>query len=101
MVGGGVMDGSPGVPDDVASEAALQEVTDDGCFVCERTESFEYALYWDTIDEMRADAGNWQRWRLPADSALAEMRQLMARIAEEARVRVRNRMVIARYRRVP
>ena len=98
---GVVVDGSLRVPDDVASEAALQKVIDDGCFVCERTMSFECALYWDTIEEMRADAKNWQRWRLPADSALAEVHQLMARTTGEARVRVRRPMVIARYRRAP
>lgn len=99
VMAGGVMDGSRGVPDDVASEAALQAVTDDGCFVCERTEFFECALYWDTIDEMTVDVAKWWRWRLSADSALAEMRQFMARMAEGARVRVRRHMVIARYRR--
>ena len=98
---GVVVDGSPGVHDDVASEAALRQVTDDGCFVCEHTESFECALYWDTIEEMKADVGNWRRWRLPTDSALVAVRQLVARTIEGAKVRVRHSMVIARYRRVP
>lgn len=98
---GGVIDGSPGMSDDVAAEAALRQVIDNGCFVCERTESFEGALYWDTLDEMWADAGNWRRWRLPADSALVGVRQLLARTTEGARVRARHRMIIARYQRVP
>jgi hypothetical protein len=101
VLSSGVIDGSPGVPDDVASEAALRQVISDGYFVCEHMESFECALYWDTIEEMWADAGNWRRWKLPAESTLVEVRQLMARTTGEARVRVRHRMVITRYRRVP
>ena len=103
MVVGGAMDGSPGIPDDIASEAALRQMIGDGCFACEREESFECALYWNAIEEMTTDVSreNWRRYKLPAESAWAEARQFLARTTERARVRVRFSMVIVRYRRVP
>lgn len=104
VVGGQVFlagraDVSSAMPDDVASDKSLDEVVGEGWFVREREELFDYALFWDTFDEMMAYAEwEWIRVFLP-EAMLTEARRLLASSGEGARLRVRRRMVISRYRK--
>jgi hypothetical protein len=95
----GRADVSSALPDDVVSDKSLDEVVDEGWFVRECEELFDYAIYWDTLDEMIAYAEwDWIRVFLP-EAMLTEARRLLESSGEGARLRVRRRIVISRYRK--
>lgn len=97
----GRADVSPAIPDDLASNEALAEIVGQGRFVREREALFDYAIYWDTLEEMLAYAeSSWIRVSLP-EAIVAEARRLLAASAGNARLRVRRRMVISRYKKQP
>lgn len=95
----GRADVSSAMPDDVASDESLDEVVGEGRFIREHEELFDYAIYWDTLDEMLAYAEwSWIRVSLP-EAMLTETRRLLASSGEGTRLRVRRRMVISQYRK--
>ena len=85
--------------DDLAADRAIAQMVDDGRFSRARQAFFDYAIYWDTPDEMAAYAkARWTKSRLP-EAVLARTRQFMDHSKADARVRIRRRVMIARYQK--
>jgi hypothetical protein len=95
----GRVDEAGGLGDDHAANEAVRTVVRDGWFVCERQKRFEYAWYWDTLDELQTHIA--ERWsnsvKMPA-AVGAEATRLLATAGTGARVRLRLTLTIARYR---
>ena len=95
----GRVDESGGLGDDHAANEAVQTVVRDGWFVRERQKRFEYAWYWDTLDELQTHIA--ERWsnsvKMPA-AVGAEAARLLAAAGTGARVRLRLTLTIACYR---
>ena len=49
----GRVDESAGLPDDHAANESLRRMVREGWFIRERQARFDYAWYWDTLDELR------------------------------------------------
>lgn len=97
----GLIDASLDAPDFTAATESLAWAVREGWFVSERDESFDYALYWDTLDQMETYIKElWTRVCVP-EAVLAEARRLIANSDEKARVRVRRHIIISRYRKYP
>src|SRR5262245_51870770 len=64
----GRVDESTGLPDDHATNQSLQTVVREGWFVSEDQARFDYAWYWDTLDQLRTHiAEKWSTsMQLPA-----------------------------------
>jgi hypothetical protein len=96
----GRVDDSQERPDDQAANAAIAHAVRAGWFRAERTTTFEYAWYWDTLAELEAYIA--ERWatvlRLPPPTQTAA-RQRLARVGGGARLRLRRGMILGRYRR--
>jgi hypothetical protein len=96
----GRVDDSAGLPDEHAANEALRTVVHDGWFVREHQARFDYAWYWDTLDELRAHiAEKWSDWMHIPDAVGAEAARLLAASSTSARVRLRLTVVMARYRK--
>lgn len=97
----GPLDDSQEQPDDHAANGAIAAALHAGWFVEERTTTFPFAWYWDTLAELEAYIA--ERWstvvRLPEDTRRA-VEQLLAEAGPDARLRFRRRMRLGRYRRV-
>ena len=99
VLSAGLLDESSDKLDDIAADEALAHLVDEGSFIQQHVAFFDYALYWDTPDEMKAYAeARWKKSYLP-DDVLTKVRQLMASSAI-AKVRIRRRMMIARYQKL-
>ena len=95
----GLVDESDDKQDDLAADNAIAFVVDEGWFSQIRKTSFDYATYWDTPDEMKAYAeARWTKSYLP-EAVLARTRQLIATSTPPVRLRIRRKMMIARYRK--
>jgi hypothetical protein len=96
----GRVDESAGLPDDHAANEAVRTVVREGWFVRERQAQFDYAWYWDTLDELQIHiAKKWSNSvRLPATVA-DEAARLLAAGGTGARVRLQLTLTIARYRK--
>jgi hypothetical protein len=96
----GRVDESGGLPDDHAANESLRTVVREGWFVRERQTRFDYAWYWDTLDELQTHiAEKWSNSvKMPA-GVRAEAARLMAAAGTGGRVRLRLTMTIARYRK--
>jgi hypothetical protein len=99
MPAGYLDDTDEGHADDRAADAAMAAVEQEGLFTRERDSAFDFLWYWDTADEMSAHvAEKWTDTHL-SEEVLAEVRRLMARAGEGARVRVGSLMTLSRWRR--
>ena len=96
----GRVDESGGLPDDHAANESLRTMVREGWFIRERQAHFDYAWYWDTLDELQAHiAEKWSNSvQLPAAVA-AEAARLIADGGTAARVRLQLTLTIARYRK--
>jgi hypothetical protein len=96
----GRVDEAGGLPDDHAANEAVRTVVRDGWFIRERQKRFEYAWYWDTLDELQTHIA--ERWsnsvKMPA-AVGADAARLLATAGTGARVRLRLTLTIARYRK--
>ncbi len=99
----GQLDGSPGVPDDLACDEALARVVAEGAFRYDGVRRFEFGIYFDTVEQMQdhVEQRRVRRCRLPAAAALAEVRRLLAGGGESVRLRLCEHVILARYRRLP
>ena len=97
----GQLDGSPGVPDDLACDEALARVVDEGAFRYDGVRRFEFGLYFDTVEELRGhvEQQRARRCRLPAAAALAEVGRRLAGSAGSVRLRLREHVILARCRK--
>jgi hypothetical protein len=98
----GRVDESGGLSDDHAANESLRTTVREGWFVRERQARFDYAWYWDTLDELQTHiAEKWSNsTQLPATVG-AEAARLLAAAGTGARVRLQLTLTIARYRKSP
>jgi hypothetical protein len=94
----GLVDMSPEIDKDIASDAAIQTVINDGLYIKEFEESFDFAYYWNTIREFTADLD--ERWKdeiiLPKE-VLKQGRVLYKKHPDGARVRIRIRLTLLKF----
>jgi hypothetical protein len=96
----GVIDESAYLPDDVAADNALAQIMHEGLFAQNHKAQFDYDMYWDSPDEMKEYARErWPQSRLP-EVVLVRSQRLMAAGSAYARVRIRRKVMIARYQKV-
>ena len=97
----GPIDSSAGVPDDEASDRAIQEVVKNGAYSKSEAGSFKFAYYWDTLEHMKDYIE--ERW---SDSTHLPKRTLdeAARLVSESmgtiQIRIRSDMKIVRYKKL-
>jgi hypothetical protein len=94
----GLVDMNPDIDKDIAAEAATQAVVRDGFYKELKRETFDFAYYWNTVREFKADLD--ERWKdeviLPAD-VLKRARAMYKKHGDTARVRIRIRMLLAKF----
>lgn len=97
----GFIDGAPGKPHDDACDVSLARVQGEGWFESEHQRVFDLPVYFDTIDDMQRYLQENFRVRHAAleDNVLEHARRTLARGTKGARVRLRHRLLLARYRR--
>jgi len=94
----GSLDGAPGVPDDIAAEAALAEAMNNGWLVREADASFPCAIDWEAVDEMPTELS---RWKLPPAAELQAAGRTLRSLGRGARIRIRHDTIMTRYRKPP
>jgi hypothetical protein len=96
----GRVDEAAGLPDDHAANESLQTIVREGWFIHERKAHFDYAWYWDTLDELQTHiAEKWSNSMQLPTTVETEAARLLTDGGTEARVRLRLTLTIARYRK--
>ena len=95
-----VIDGSPGIPDDKASDQAVAQLVGEGVLIEDSRQEFLFHRYWDSVDDMHDYLlSNWgNRNVLPTVEELEPAREVHAAEGEGANVRVSRRMILHGYR---
>ncbi len=85
--------------DDVAANAAMAALDSSGDFRREQHETFPLFYYWDTPKEMQEYiAEQWSDVASIEEAVWERLRSIWARASADARVRLRVKMSITRYR---
>ena len=88
------------VSDDEAADATMQESLQRGWLIRERQETFSFFYYWDTPNEMRQYIDDeWNDVIKIEDGLWNALRSSWTVANADARVRLRMKMSIARYRK--
>jgi hypothetical protein len=96
----GALDDSLSLVDDLAANRAVEQVIADGWFRRDRSGSFTYDWYWDTLDELREHVEErWHPIALP-DSVYAQAQRLASHV-DHAVFRVRVNIIVGRYVKSP
>lgn len=93
----GMIDGSARFPLALAATDAMQHMVDHNWFMLEQNDAFELFTYWPTSDAIR-DYFAEREAVLPPET-LAKAVELLATHGDSARLRTRQYMLIARYRK--
>jgi hypothetical protein len=97
----GLVDMSPEIDLDIASDTAIQVVIYDGLLKKRKQEYFDFAYYWSSVREFKADLD--KRWRdeiiLPGE-VLKQARVIFKKHQDSGRVRIRLRMTLAKFTKV-
>jgi hypothetical protein len=95
----GLVDESGDMADDLAADNAMAQVINEGQFTQTRQAFFDFAMYWNTPDEMQSYAQErWQKSYIP-DVVLAKVQDFLARSSISAKVSIRRKMMITRYQK--
>ena len=90
-----------GQADDQAAFRAIGEAEAKGWYVKERQENFDLFYYWDMPSEMKEYIDTeWGDYEKMEDDVYRAAQSLWSLANADARVRVRRRMLIARWRKV-
>ena len=97
----GEIDASGMAADDAAADRAMQEAVDAGWFVTDRRTEFDFAFYWDSIQEMASFLDESKRMSvLPSYADLEKgYRDLGGEELGPVRLRCRRRTMLAVYRK--
>ncbi len=99
QVAGRLADMPIGLADDAAAFAAMREVESRGWFVNEHSEEFAFFYYWDTPSEMKEWVDDeWEDFEKIEKDVYRKTQSLWASANADARVRVRVKMLITRWR---
>lgn len=95
----GLVDESADRQDYLAADSAMSQVVEAGRFSQVRKTLFDYAIYWDTLGEMMAYAKErWTKSYVP-EAVLAKTQQFIATNRSPVRLRIRRKLMIARYQK--
>lgn len=95
------VDGSPGLPDDVASDEAVQRVVEAGVFVAEgERRTFPFHFYWDSVNEMETYVhAEWKNRRYPpSPEEFARIREAFDSAGAGAQIRATIELSLSTYR---
>lgn len=94
-----VMDGSKGLPDDVASDEAVALLVDEGVLSKISCEEFNFYHYWDSVDEMvEFISSNWgDRTVIPPSEEFDVVRRAYASSASGTLVRITRPIRLCAY----
>lgn len=97
----GTIDGTLRTPHDNASNRAMAAAVRKGQFKKEGEAYFEFAYYWDSLDELKAYVDNcWSDTAVLPESAIAQVHRLVMANPTQPKIRIRRQMMIARYHRL-
>jgi hypothetical protein len=100
QIAGRMNDMPIGIADDAAAFAAMKDVESRGWFVREQEEEFAFFYYWDTPSEMKEWIDEeWDEFTKMEDEVYRKARSLWASANADARVRVRVKMLITRWKK--
>ena len=100
-VAGRLTDVPIGQADDAAAFRAMREVESLGWFVREREEEFSFFYYWDTPSEMKEFMDTeWEDFEKIEEGVYKTAQSIWASANADARVRVRVKMLITRWRKI-
>jgi SAM-dependent methyltransferase len=89
-----------GQEDDAAAFRAMREVESQGWFTKEREEEFAFFYYWDTPSEMKEFMDTeWEDFEKIEEDVYRTAQSLWASANADARVRVRVKMLITRWKK--
>ncbi len=97
----GPIDSSAGVPDDEASDRAIQEVVENGAYSKSEAGSFKFAYYWDTLEHMKdyIEERGSDSTHLPKRT-LDQAARLVSESKSWIQIRIRSDMKIVRYKKL-
>jgi hypothetical protein len=98
----GQVDDTAGEADDRASNGAIEQLIRRGRLVREQEQHFEYAYYWDTLQQMKAYIDDkWSDSAILGEPVMEKARRLVKTSDGPIRIRVRIEVLITRYRKRP
>lgn len=101
QIAGRLTDMPLGEADDEAAFAAMRNVESRGWFVREREEEFAFFYYWDTPSEMKEWIDKeWDTFEKIEEDVYRKAQGLWASANADARVRVRVKMLITRWKKI-
>ena len=99
QIAGYLTDVPIGKADDEAAFAAMRDVESRGWFINERSEEFAFFYYWDTPSEMKEWMDQeWDDFVKMENDVYRKAQSLWASANADARVRVRVKMLITRWK---
>ena len=99
-VAGYLVDMPVGIEDDAAAFRAMSEAESRGWYVKEREEEFAFFYYWNTPSEMKDFMEEeWEDFEKLEEDVYRKAKSLWASANADARLRVRVKMLITRWRK--
>lgn len=96
----GQVDDSVDTPSDIAANEAVKEVVNRGIFLKQQEERFEFAYYWDKLEDMEAYIEDqWSDWVNLPQEVSGKARRLTKDFAGNVQYRVQVDMLISRYKK--
>jgi hypothetical protein len=100
QLAGRLNDMPTGLADDEAAFKAMREVESHGWYIKEKEEEFSFLYYWDTPSEMKDFMEDeWEDFEKLEDDVFQKTKSLWALANADARVRVRVKMLITKWKR--
>jgi SAM-dependent methyltransferase len=101
QVAGRLTDLPVAVADDEAAFNAMREVESRRWYIKEKEEEFSYFYYWDTPSEMKEFMDEeWEGFEKLEESVFSAVKSAWTMANADARVRVRVKMLITRWRKL-
>lgn len=101
QVAGRLNDMPMGLADDEAAFHAMREVESRGWYIKEKEEEFAFFYYWDTPSEMKEFMeAEWEDFEKMEDEVYLKVKSLWSQANADARVRVRVKMLITRWKKL-
>ena len=101
QVAGRLNDMPMGLADDEAAFKAMREAESRSWFIKEKEEEFAFFYYWDTPSEMKTFMEEeWEDFEKIEDDVYQKTKSLWSQANADARVRVRVKMLITRWKKI-
>lgn len=94
----GFIDSSAGHPDDIVANKAVDHMVTSGYFIPSQNDSFEFHVFWDSVDELRDHMTKSKMSKISPD-ILAKADELISQHGATARLRTRRHMIIGCYQK--